>query len=83
MEKFNGTVFHGELEQNSFYLTQVKNISTASTLSLEQLVKMASYLDRQNDSCYITVNDQVPILLNDVDMKNLQRDLEVILQQIH
>jgi hypothetical protein len=83
VEPFNGAVFQGEIEENSFYLTQVKNISTASSLSLDKLVKMATYLDEQTDSCYITVNDQIPILLHEGDMQQLKKDLEAILGIIH
>ncbi|GGA70392.1 hypothetical protein [Ornithinibacillus halotolerans] len=82
MESYNGIVFQGDIEQNSFYLTMVKNITTASSLTKDQLVKMISYLEEQHDSCYITVNDQIPILLEDADRSNLLNDLEEILQQL-
>ncbi|MFS0673787.1 hypothetical protein [Ornithinibacillus sp. 179-J 7C1 HS] len=83
MEQFNGAIFQGEIDQKSFYLTQVKTISTASSLSLDQLVKMVSYLSEQKDSCYITVNDQIPILLQDRDIQSLLADLEDICKRVH
>ncbi|WP_042147660.1 hypothetical protein [Paucisalibacillus sp. EB02] len=83
METFNGAVFQGEMEKEGFYLTQVKQISTASSLSIDQLMKMAAYLGTQEDSCTITVNDQIPLLLNQEDIKKLLQDLEAILGKIH
>lgn len=83
MEQFNGAVFQGEMDQESFYLTQVKQISTASSLSLEQLMKMVAYLGAQEDSCTITVNDQIPLLLSKEDITLLLQDLEAILRKVH
>lgn len=83
VEQYNGAIFQGEIGQNSFYLTQVKTISTASSLSLDQLGKMVTYLGEQKDSCYITVNDQIPILLRGEDMEHLVADLKIILQRLH
>ena len=83
VEQFYGAVFQGEMEQKRFYLTQVKNITTGSSLSVNQLMKMVAYLDAQEDSCTITVNDQIPLLLSERDMKELLKDLEIILGKIH
>jgi hypothetical protein len=83
VEQFNGAVFQGEMDQDGFYLTQVKQISTASSLSTDQLMKMAAYLDAQEDSCTITVNDQIPLLLSKEDISLLLQDLEAILGKVH
>lgn len=79
MDQFQGAIFQGDLDEASFYLTQVKNISTASSLSIDQLVKMEAYLENQEETCTITVNDQIPLLLSSQDIKYLQMDLRDIL----
>ncbi|WP_010094636.1 hypothetical protein [Ornithinibacillus scapharcae] len=83
MDQFQGTIFQGDLDDRSFYLTQVKNITTASSLSIDQLVKMAAYLEKQEETCTITVNDQIPLLLTNQDIKDLQFDLMGILKHYH
>ncbi|WP_026908469.1 hypothetical protein [Paucisalibacillus globulus] len=83
MEQFYGAVFEGEIEHKGFYLTQVKNITTGSSLSVNQLMKMAAYLGAQTDSCTITVNDQIPLLLSVRDIKDLLTDVESILGKIN
>ncbi|MEN2766787.1 hypothetical protein [Ornithinibacillus xuwenensis] len=78
MEQFSGAIFNGEIEPGSFYLTQVKNIPTASSLSIDHINKLTEYLNAQKESCTITVNDQIPMLLNEQDMNHLLQDLKAI-----
>lgn len=83
VDQFQGTIFHGDLDDGGFYLTQVKNITTASSLSIDQLVKMAAYLENQKETCMITVNDQLPLLLTNQEIKDLQVDIQDILKHYH
>ncbi|MFC3041043.1 hypothetical protein ACFOGI_12420 [Virgibacillus xinjiangensis] len=81
MNRFNGAVFRGELDiaEETFYLTQVKSLSTQSTLSEKQLVQLSRYLEKQSDTCTITVNDQLPILLKEDEIEMLQQEISRIL----
>ncbi|MFC2948764.1 hypothetical protein [Virgibacillus sediminis] len=85
MNHFSGTVFSGEFDVPGevFYLTQVKTLSTQSTLSGKQLLQLSSYLEKQSDSCTITVNDQLPVLLKKEEVEQLQDDLDSILKSLH
>ncbi|WP_158235128.1 hypothetical protein, partial [Pseudomonas sp. 2995-3] len=79
-------VFSGELatEEDTFYLTQVKNLNTQSTLTEKQLEQLYSYLLTQSEqgSCTITVNDQIPILLNSGEVQALLEEIDTILENL-
>jgi len=82
---FSGNIFSGTFEQMDevFYLKKVKHLPTRSVLSEHQLNQLNNYLKKQSESCMITVNDQMPILLQKeeisqllLDIENIQRTLE-------
>ncbi|MBU9710931.1 hypothetical protein [Evansella tamaricis] len=86
MNQFTGSIFSGEVstEEDIFYLTQVRNLATHSTLTEAQLEKLYSYLLTQSEqgSCTITVNDQIPILLNSMEVQSLLEELDTILESL-
>ncbi|GAB3054020.1 hypothetical protein [Virgibacillus ainsalahensis] len=85
MNNFSGTIFSGDFDedQETFYLTQVKNISTQSTLSTDQLTQLYQYLKKQEDTCTITVNDQMPILLQADEVAQLLKELDIVMEQVN
>ncbi|WP_087973931.1 hypothetical protein [Oceanobacillus rekensis] len=84
MRNFSGNIFSGEVDEfkDSFYLTQVKNLQTASNLSESKLMQLNHYLTNQKDSCMITVNDQIPILLQEQEIAELLVDLAGIMDTL-
>ncbi|SET75012.1 hypothetical protein SAMN05216389_12452 [Oceanobacillus limi] len=84
MSDFSGDIFRGEIDQTTsiFYLNHVKNLHTASTLSQKQIVSLIEYLEKQSDTCTITVNDQIPMLLQQEEIELLLKELNVILREI-
>ena len=84
MRNFSGNIFSGEVDEfkDSFYLTQVKNLQTASNLSESKLMQLSHYLSCQKDSCMITVNDQIPILLQEKEVAELLVDIAKIMDAI-
>ncbi|MGJ9459190.1 hypothetical protein [Oceanobacillus sp. CF4.6] len=84
MRNFSGKIFSGELDQlqDSFYLTQVKNLQTASNLSESKLMQLNQYLSNQGESCMITINDQMPILLQEKEVEELLVDLASIMDAL-
>lgn len=84
MDYFSGTIFSGEFDQGkeTFFLTQVKSLYTQSTLSEDKLTELTNYLQKQNGSCMITVNDQVPILLKKDEIAQLEQELRTIMNQL-
>ncbi|MBM7571013.1 hypothetical protein [Aquibacillus albus] len=85
MNQFNGSIFGGDFLENTFYLTRVKHLDTASNISSEQMKHLYQYLmkySEQDESCTITVNDQMPILLNADEVHFLQNDLSELLAKI-
>ncbi|WP_010648902.1 hypothetical protein [Oceanobacillus massiliensis] len=81
MENFSGKIFSGEFDhgKDMFYLTQVKNLQTTSILSEQNLTQLNHYLSKQTDSCMITINDQMPILLKEPEVAELLLDLTRIM----
>ncbi|MDL4839338.1 hypothetical protein [Aquibacillus rhizosphaerae] len=80
---FEGNIFSGEsdLLQHEFYLTKVKHLNTQSNISKQQLEKLHSYLSHyseKNESCTLTINDQIPLLLNSNEVHQLIVDLQKI-----
>ncbi|WP_249872269.1 hypothetical protein [Oceanobacillus saliphilus] len=84
MQNFSGMIFSGELDQlqDSFYLTQVKNLHTASILLEKKLTELNHYLSNQEESCMITINDQIPILLQEQEVTELLADLTKIMEAL-
>ncbi|RKQ32974.1 hypothetical protein [Oceanobacillus halophilus] len=84
MNQFTGGVFAGEFDQgnDNFYLTEVKSLQTGSVLSKKQLSDLYQYLNNQNDTCMITVNDQMPILIQKDEIDLLLRDIGDIMQSL-
>ncbi|WP_067727767.1 hypothetical protein [Oceanobacillus damuensis] len=84
MQNFSGMIFSGDLDrmQESFYLTQVKNLETASILSEKKLTELNHYLSSQDDTCMITINDQIPILLKEQEVSELVTDLTKIIDAL-
>jgi hypothetical protein len=83
METYIGNVLEGEYQKldNQFFIKQIKNISTESTLTPKQIDNLTRYLGHQishNEGCIITVNDQLPIQLTKQDATSLHQDLTEI-----
>ena len=86
MENYQGHIFKGEFhnDENSFYLTGVKHMETQSTLSEKNVKQLYNYLKNHcqaNESCTITINDQIPLLLSQTEANQLLEDLSKISQQ--
>lgn len=84
MEQYNGEIFSGEFskDNDNFYLTQVKSMETGSELSLTQLNQLRNYLANHQDDFMLTVNDQIPVLLDEEEMDLLLDDLSNILNAL-
>ncbi|SDM17136.1 hypothetical protein [Sediminibacillus halophilus] len=87
MNYFDGALFSGEFSDDDelFYLRRVKNLQTQSILSNRQLEQLHHYLSRQNsrqESCTITVNDQIPVLLNQQEAEQLLTELDEIIAHL-
>ncbi|WP_156289936.1 hypothetical protein [Oceanobacillus salinisoli] len=85
MNQYSGAIFSGEFDQSndSFYLTEVKSINTGSVLSENQLSHLEEYLIKQHDSCMLTVNDQIPVLLQKHEIDELLGDIRQILEGLN
>lgn len=81
MNSYQGEIFSGEFDQSneSFYLTEVKSIGTGSEISLGQLEHLRNYVEKQEDSFMMTVNDQVPVLMKNDEVASLLRDISKII----
>jgi uncharacterized protein YbaR (Trm112 family) len=84
MEQYKGEIFSGEFskDNDNFYLTQVKSMETGSELSLTQLIQLRNYLAKHQDDFMLTVNDQIPVMLNEEEMDLLLDDLSNILNTL-
>ncbi|MRH42096.1 hypothetical protein GH741_05330 [Aquibacillus halophilus] len=85
--EYTGHIFSGNFskDDHSFYLKRVKHLDTQSTLSTKQIAQLRVYLtqkDELNESCTITVNDQIPLLLNKEEVHELLQELETISESI-
>jgi hypothetical protein len=78
-------IFSGEIDVNSqdYTLKEVKNIATQSVISKQQLESLYDYLSRQkgDESVTITINDQIPLMLNNLEVGQLLHELEQIIKQ--
>ncbi|HLT55933.1 MAG TPA: hypothetical protein VK057_07510 [Bacillota bacterium] len=78
---FSGSIFSGEIDPQleSMYVTQVKSMTTGTNLSAEQVQTLYDYVLQHKDTCMVTINDQIPILLKEQEVDRLAADLENIL----
>ncbi|GEN34924.1 MULTISPECIES: hypothetical protein [Aneurinibacillus] len=87
MHHIEGTIFSGEFDQdaNEFVLTSVKNIPTQSVLKASQLRAIYNHLVKTKEShgsYTMTVNDQLPVRLNETEVEQLLRELHDINKRI-
>lgn len=72
----------GEIEEDSFVLTQFKNLSTQSVISKESLKEICNYLNKEIESGeqehYITLNDQLPVRVSHEELEELLGELTII-----
>lgn len=81
MSVFNGNIFEGEFahDLDSFYVKSVKSVETGSNLTEGQVEELLNYLeDHQGQSTAITINDQVPMMLEAEEVQCLIGELRFI-----
>ncbi|WP_345243546.1 hypothetical protein [Pontibacillus salipaludis] len=81
MSVFNGNIFEGEFahDLDSFYVKSVKNVETGSNLTEGQVEELLNYLeDHQGQSTAITINDQMPMMLDAEEVQCLIGELRFI-----
>ncbi|WP_456279436.1 hypothetical protein [Bacillus sp. AK128] len=76
-----GNIISGEFDAgtNEFYIQQVKGFETGSVLNKNQFTKLYHYLrqhEDQHDGQIITLYDQMPVILTQLQIKQLVVDLE-------
>ncbi|MBM7663466.1 hypothetical protein JOC85_004342 [Bacillus mesophilus] len=76
-----GSIISGDFDENSnqFYIQQLKGFETGSVLTKEQFTKLYLYLKQhedQPDGQVITLYDQMPVLLTQLQIKQLLKDFE-------
>ncbi|WP_246943392.1 hypothetical protein [Bacillus pinisoli] len=76
-----GSIISGEFDEksNEFYIQQVKGFETGSVLTKNQFSKLYHYLkahENQRDGQIITLYDQMPVLLSQLQIKQLLHDLK-------
>ena len=78
-------IFHGDINENEYILTQVKQIPTKSIMTKQQLNAITDYLAKavhHDDQHIITINDQLPIRLTNEEANQLLSEIEEIQRQI-
>jgi hypothetical protein len=78
-------IFHGDINENEYILTQVKQIPTKSIMTKQQLDAITDYLAKavhHDDQHIITINDQLPIRLTNEEANKLLSEIEEIQRQI-
>jgi hypothetical protein len=83
-----GSILSGNLDCDSreFVVTRVKNVSTQSVISFDQLSSIYKYLAKSRNGIepfMMTINDQIPVMLNSEENKQLLHELERIQHLIH
>ncbi|KGP90954.1 hypothetical protein N780_02440 [Pontibacillus chungwhensis BH030062] len=81
MSVFNGNIFEGEFahDLDSFYVKSVKSVETGSNLSEDQVEELLNYLvQHQGQSTAITINDQMPMMLEAEEVQCLIGELRFI-----
>jgi hypothetical protein len=86
--KVEGTIISGEfdLSMNEFSLHTVKHLFTESTLKESQINRLYEYLNKhkhEDGGQFITLYDQMPIRLSQVEINQLLGDLERIKELYH
>lgn len=79
------TIFSGEVIDNQYILKQVKQIHTQSVMKKQQIHELSDYLSKavHHDQMHIiTINDQLPIRLNNDEANQLINELEQIEQSL-
>ncbi|MED4731030.1 hypothetical protein P9597_23435 [Aneurinibacillus migulanus] len=84
----NGAIFSGELNYDAkeFTVTKIKNIPAQSVIKHRQLQAIRNYLTKTKGSQHsytITINDQIPLLLNTTEVEQLVNELEAIDELLH
>jgi hypothetical protein len=79
----DGVILSGTIDNSSheFVITRVKNVSTQSVISFDQLRSIYNHLSKNGDSkepFMMTINDQIPVILNIEENKQLLQELESI-----
>jgi hypothetical protein len=78
-----GIILSGNIdsEAHEFVVTKVKNVSTQSVISLDQLQSIYRYLlhkGERGEPTMVTINDQIPVMLNAEENQQLLHELERI-----
>jgi hypothetical protein len=76
-----GNIISGDFDEtsNEFYIQQLKGFETGSVLTKDQFTKLYHYLKQhedQPDGQIITLYDQMPVLLTQLQIKQLIKDFE-------
>ncbi|MBB6452319.1 hypothetical protein HNQ94_000764 [Salirhabdus euzebyi] len=87
MVEYVGQVVQGELNtvEDEFILTNIKHLITQSVIQHKQLDLLQQYLQskaEQKESCILTVNDQIPVKLNEGEVLLLIKELAEIQQKL-
>ncbi|SET33428.1 hypothetical protein SAMN05421676_10474 [Salinibacillus kushneri] len=88
MESYQGQLIKGEFSklENEFIIQEIKHMETQSILQSYQIQTLYQYLLKQvqeEESCVITVNDQMPMHLNEKDTEMLLQDLDKLIHRMH
>ncbi|WP_078546810.1 hypothetical protein [Litchfieldia alkalitelluris] len=79
-------IIQGEIVDNQYILKQVKQLSTQSVMKKQQIKQLSDYLAKSihhDDQHLITINDQLPIRLNNDEVNQLLNELEMIERSLH
>ncbi|MGM0751906.1 MAG: hypothetical protein ACQET6_08225 [Bacillota bacterium] len=83
-----GTIIAGEFDSstNEFSIQKVKDFDTESVLKKNQIDTIYHYLkshQHEDDGQIITLNDQMPLRLSQIEMNQLILDVEKVLSMYH
>jgi hypothetical protein len=83
---YDTPIFSGEIDMSSqeYTLKEIKNVTTQSVISKQQLQSLHRYLSRQKgeESVIITINDQIPLMLNQLETEQLLHEINQIIKQL-
>ncbi|MFC7786370.1 MULTISPECIES: hypothetical protein [unclassified Rossellomorea] len=79
-----GTIIAGDFDSttNEFSIQKVKDLNTESVLNKNQIDSIYQYLKKhqnEDDGQIITLNDQMPVRLSQVELNDLISDVEKVL----
>ncbi|QHS22485.1 hypothetical protein GWK91_05750 [Virgibacillus sp. MSP4-1] len=88
METYQGQLIKGEfsIQENEFIIQEIKHLETQSILQSSQIEALHEYLIKQiqdDESCVITVNDQMPVRLSREEAEVLLQDLDKLIHRMH